>query len=132
MLGGLIDDDIQQSSQKVPILGDIPILGHAFKSERTQKIKRNLMVFIHPRVMEDDKDLRDVSNAKYSYMRAQQIEQANKGISLMPSADAPVLPTYDEALVLPPSFEEYLDKDVLLDQQDGAAENDTEQEADEE
>ena len=132
VLGGLIDDDIQQSSQKVPILGDIPILGHAFKSERTQKIKRNLMVFIHPRVMEDDKDLRDVSNAKYSYMRAQQIEEANKGISLMPSADAPVLPTYDEALVLPPSFEEYLDKDVLLDQQDGAAENDTEQEADEE
>jgi len=132
VLGGLIDDDIQQSSQKVPILGDIPILGHAFKSERTQKIKRNLMVFIHPRVLKDDKDLREVSNAKYSYMRAQQIEQANKGISLMPSAEAPVLPTYDEALVLPPSFEEYLDKDMLLDQGSGAAEEQTEQEADEE
>ncbi|WP_345292039.1 type II secretion system secretin GspD [Kangiella marina] len=129
VLGGLIDDDIQQSSQKVPILGDIPIIGHAFKSERTQKIKRNLMVFIHPRVLKDDKDLRDISNAKYSYMRAEQIEQANKGISLMPSADAPVLPTYDEALVLPPSFEQYLDKEKLLDQK-GEEESENESEED--
>lgn len=114
VLGGLIDDDIQQSSQKVPILGDIPLLGHLFKSERTQKIKRNLMIFIHPTVLKNDEDLRRVSNAKYSYMRAKQIEQANSGISLMPDTDAPILPTYDEALVLPPSFEEYLDKDKLL------------------
>ena len=117
VLGGLIKDDIQQSSQKVPLLGDIPILGHAFKSERTQKTKNNLMVFIHPRVLRDDKDLRDISNAKYSYMRAQQLEQANKGISLMPTVDSPVMPTYDEALVLPPSFEAYMDKEVLLDQE---------------
>ncbi|GAA0205903.1 type II secretion system secretin GspD [Kangiella japonica] len=116
VLGGLIKDDIQQSSQKVPLLGDIPILGHAFKSERTQKTKNNLMVFIHPRVLRDDKDLRDISNAKYSYMRAQQLEQANKGISLMPTVDSPVMPTYDEALVLPPSFEAYMDKEKLLDQ----------------
>ena len=116
VLGGLIKDDIQQSSQKVPLLGDIPILGHAFKSERTQKTKNNLMVFIHPRVLRDDKDLREISNAKYSYMRAQQLEQANKGISLMPTVDSPVMPTYDEALVLPPSFEAYMDKEMLLDQ----------------
>ncbi|AOE49019.1 type II secretion system secretin GspD [Kangiella sediminilitoris] len=115
VLGGLIDDDIQESSQKVPLLGDIPIIGHAFKSQRTQKIKRNLMVFIHPRVLKDDKDLREISNAKYSYMRAQQIEQANRGISLMPSAESPIMPTYDEALVLPPSFEEYLDNEKLLE-----------------
>lgn len=115
VLGGLIDDDIQESSQKVPLLGDIPVLGHLFKSQRTQKIKRNLMVFIHPRVLKDDDDLRRISNAKYSYMRAQQVEQANRGISLMPSAEAPVLPTYDEALVLPPSFEEYLDKEKLIE-----------------
>ena len=130
VLGGLINDDIQQSSQKVPLLGDIPILGHAFKSERTQKIKRNLMVFIHPRVLRDDKDLREVSNAKYSYMRAQQLEQANKGISLMPSAESPVMPTYDEALVLPPSFEEYLDKEKLLEQ-DGAPAEESDAEANE-
>ncbi len=108
VLGGLIDDDIQQSSQKVPILGDIPVLGHAFKSQRTQKIKRNLMIFIHPTVLKDDEELRELSSAKYSYIRAQQIEQANRGISLMPEEDSEVLPTYDEALVLPPTYEEYM------------------------
>jgi general secretion pathway protein D len=70
-------------------------------------------------VLRDDKDLREISNAKYSYMRAEQLEQANKGISLMPSVDAPVMPTYDEALVLPPSFEEYLDKEKLLELEQG-------------
>lgn len=130
VLGGLIKDDIQQSSQKVPLLGDIPILGHAFKSERTQKTKNNLMIFIHPRVLRDDRDLREISNAKYSYMRAQQLEQANKGISLMPTVDSPVMPTYDEALVLPPSFEAYMDKEMLLEQgQD--AESGAEEEANE-
>lgn len=109
VLGGLIDDDIQQSSQKVPILGDIPILGHAFKSQRTQKIKRNLMIFIHPTVLKDDAELRELSSAKYSYIRAQQIEQANRGISLMPEEESEVLPTYDEALVLPPTYEEYME-----------------------
>lgn len=111
VLGGLIDDDIQQSSQKVPILGDIPVLGHAFKSQRTQKIKRNLMIFIHPTVLKDDEELRELSSAKYSYIRAQQIEQANRGISLMPEEESEVLPTYDEALVLPPSYEEYMQEE---------------------
>ncbi len=69
------------------------------------------MVFIHPKVLKDDLQLRQVSSAKYSYMRAQQIEQANRGISLMPGEEAHVMPTYDEALVLPPSFEEYLEKE---------------------
>lgn len=118
VLGGLIDDDIQQSSQKVPILGDIPVLGHAFKSQRTQKIKRNLMIFIHPTVLKDDKELQELSSAKYSYIRAQQIEQANRGISLMPEEEVEVLPTYDEALVLPPTYEEYM-QDGSLEQSEG-------------
>lgn len=124
VLGGLIDDDIQQSSQKVPILGDIPILGHAFKSQRTQKIKRNLMVFIHPTVLKDDEELRELSSAKYSYIRAQQIEQANRGISLMPEEDSEVLPTYDEALVLPPTYEEYMQDDTSQNEDNGEAKED--------
>ncbi|MBD3668199.1 MAG: type II secretion system secretin GspD [Kangiella sp.] len=124
VLGGLIDDDIQQSSQKVPILGDIPVLGHAFKSQRTQKIKRNLMVFIHPTVLKDDEELRELSSAKYSYIRAQQIEQANRGISLMPEEESEVLPTYDEALVLPPTYEEYMQDGALEQDDNGEAKED--------
>ncbi len=115
VLGGLIDDTINESEQKVPLLGDVPIIGNLFKSRGTTKEKRNLMVFIHPRVLKDDLELRKVSSAKYSYMRAQQIEKANRGISLMPDEDVHVMPTYDEALVLPPSFEEYMDEEAKKD-----------------
>ena len=111
VLGGLIDDDIQESSQKVPLLGDIPLVGNLFKSQRTQKIKRNLMVFIHPTVLKDDQEIRELSSAKYSYMRAEQLKKAANGIPLMPEENSTVLPTYDEALVLPPSFEEYLEQE---------------------
>ncbi|NVJ64862.1 MAG: type II secretion system secretin GspD [Gammaproteobacteria bacterium] len=115
VLGGLIDDTINESEQKVPLLGDVPLLGNLFKSRGTTKEKRNLMVFIHPRVLKDDAELRRVSSAKYSYMRAQQLEQLADGINLMPDEDAHVMPTYDEALVLPPSFEEYMDKEAKQD-----------------
>lgn len=115
VLGGLIDDTIDESSQQVPLLGDIPILGNLFKSRGTTKSKRNLMIFIHPRVLKDDLELRQISSSKYSYMRAQQIKEANEGISLMPGEDAHVMPTYDEALLLPPSFEDYLDEESKKD-----------------
>ena len=48
ILGGLIDEDVQESEQKVPLLGDIPILGHLFKSTGNSLRKRNLMVFLTP------------------------------------------------------------------------------------
>ncbi len=118
VLGGLIDDTINESEQKVPLLGDVPLLGNLFKSRGTTKEKRNLMVFIHPRVLKDDAELRQVSSAKYSYMRAQQLEKLADGINLMPGEDAHVMPTYDEALVLPPSFEEYMDKENQQDADD--------------
>lgn len=115
VLGGLIDDTINESEQKVPLLGDIPVVGNLFKSRGTTKEKRNLMVFIHPRVLKDDLELRQISSAKYSYMRAQQLEKLADGISLMPGEDSHVMPTYDEALVLPPSFEEYMDQETNQD-----------------
>ncbi len=119
VLGGLIDDTINESEQKVPLLGDIPLLGNLFKSRGTTKEKRNLMVFIHPRVLKDDAELKRISSAKYSYMRAQQLQKLADGINLMPDEDAHVMPTYDEALILPPSFEEYLDQDAKEDDKKG-------------
>jgi general secretion pathway protein D len=52
VLGGLITDELNESEERVPILGHIPVLGHAFKSNKRQINKRNLMVFIHPRILE--------------------------------------------------------------------------------
>lgn len=106
VLGGLIDDNIQQSESKVPLLGDIPLLGSLFRSTTTQKSKRNLVVFLRPTIIRDSKTLDTTSKRKYSYIRAQQLEMQKRGISLMPEADSPLLPEWNESLALPPSFEE--------------------------
>ncbi|MFK8050298.1 MAG: type II secretion system secretin GspD [Halioglobus sp.] len=56
VLGGLIRDDLSQSVSKIPILGDIPVLGHLFRSSSDEVVKRNLMVFLHPRILHHRKD----------------------------------------------------------------------------
>ncbi|NWO03511.1 MAG: type II secretion system secretin GspD [Idiomarinaceae bacterium] len=110
VLGGLIDEDVQESVSKVPLLGDIPILGKLFSSTSTSKQKRNLMVFIRPTIVRDGKRMRELSSAKYNYMRALQLDERSRGISLMPSEESPLLNDWDSKLTLPPGFDEYLKK----------------------
>ncbi len=110
VLGGLIDEQIQTSSSKVPLLGDIPWLGALFRSQGTTKVKRNLMVFIHPKIVRNGREMNSISHAKYKYMHALQLEQRAKGVPLMPYTDTPELNDWDEALTLPPSFEEVMKK----------------------
>ncbi len=118
VLGGLIDNDVQESTQKVPILGDIPILGNLFKSSATTKRKTNLMVFIRPVIITDTADITNVSSKKYQYMRALQLDQKLRGISLMPFTDPAVLPKWNESLALPPSYEEAAKENELDDLSD--------------
>jgi general secretion pathway protein D len=108
VLGGLIDEDVQESVSKVPLLGDIPILGHLFKSTSTSVRKRNLMVFIRPTIIRDGVTTNEISRKKYQYIRAEQLKRQSQGIPLMPFTDGPSLPEWDEALSLPPSYDEYL------------------------
>ena len=108
VLGGLIDEDVQESVSKVPILGDIPFLGHLFKSTSTSRQKRNLMVFLRPRIVRDGITAGEISSRKYNYIRAEQLKKQEEGVELMPFTDQPVLPEWDSPLTLPPSFEEYL------------------------
>lgn len=108
VLGGLIDEDVQESISKVPILGDIPVLGHLFKSTSTTKSKRNLMIFLKPTIVRDGLTASQLSSRKYNYIRAEQIKADDKGISLMPFTAQPVLPEWDGPLTLPPSFDEYM------------------------
>ena len=126
VLGGLIDEDVQQSESKVPLLGDIPVLGALFRSTSSTKRKRNLMIFIRPTIMRDDGLLSEVSQRKYNYVRAQQLAQGEKGINLMPGAETPAMPEFDETLIIPPTFDEYLQK---KDAQDNGATTPAEQPA---
>ena len=110
VLGGLIDEDIQESVQKVPILGDIPIIGHLFKSTSNSTRKRNLMVFLRATIVRDSTLMTDISEEKYNYIRADQIRKREEGLSLMSNKNMPILPKWQDKLTLPPSFDEYQQK----------------------
>lgn len=117
VLGGLIDDQLIESEQRVPLLGDIPILGWFFSYRSTQKVKRDLMVFLHPRIMRDGKLSNEISTAKYNYMRALQLGVRDRGVALMSDDVSPLLPEMKDFLELPPPYEE-----TPAAQQDGTAE----------
>lgn len=96
VLGGLIDDQAGESVAKVPLLGDIPLLGHLFKSTANKKEKRNLMVFIRPTILRNGLAADGISQRKYNYIRAEQIYRDEQGLSLMPQTAQPILPTYGQ------------------------------------
>mgnify|MGYP006151037269 CR=1 FL=1 len=91
ILGGLIDDNLQESSEKVPLLGDLPILGAAFRYKKSAMVKRNLMVFIRPTIVRDAAVLGAASHGKYTLLRTQQLLQSNDEVMLMPGVMRPVL-----------------------------------------
>lgn len=95
VLGGLIDDTLQVTNQKVPGLGDIPLLGRLFRYDKTQKVKRDLVVFLRPTIVRDDALQARLTGSKYSYIRARQLQRQQKGVDLMPDEEQPVLPELD-------------------------------------
>lgn len=72
VLGGLIQDDVQESETKVPLLGDIPYLGRLFKSTSSTKIKRHLMVFLRSTIVRDARALDGATAEKYRLLRDRQ------------------------------------------------------------
>jgi general secretion pathway protein D len=59
--GGLIADAVSESDEGIPYLKDIPILGHAFKSNSQARVQKNLLIFLTPRIIKDQFDARDVT-----------------------------------------------------------------------
>ncbi|CAI85335.1 MULTISPECIES: type II secretion system secretin GspD [Pseudoalteromonas] len=118
VLGGLIDEDVQESVSKVPLLGDIPILGHLFKSTNTTRRKRNLIVFIRPTIIRDGISMNKLSFNKYNFIRGEQFKQREDGIELMPRTDTPILPEWNDELILPPTYEEHLRKQNAQERKD--------------
>ena len=107
ILGGLIDEDVQESVQKVPLLGDIPFIGHLFKSTSNSTRKRNLMVFLKPQIITDNQVMNEMAKEKYNFIRADQLRKQEEGLSLMSSENLPMLPEWNDDLALPPSFDDY-------------------------
>ncbi|MBA1305571.1 type II secretion system secretin GspD [Stutzerimonas stutzeri] len=80
VLGGLIQDDVTRTNSKVPLLGDIPLLGGLFRSTQETHIKRNLMVFLRPTVIRDRAGLAALSGKKYSDIRVIETDSASPTI----------------------------------------------------
>jgi general secretion pathway protein D len=72
-IGGLLDDNDRRTLQRVPLLGDIPILGNLFRSRGRARARTNLMVFVRPTVLRTAADARAMSARRYDYVRGQQL-----------------------------------------------------------
>ncbi|MCB0414264.1 MAG: type II secretion system protein GspD, partial [Bdellovibrionales bacterium] len=64
VLGGLMSDSVQETIKKVPVLGDLPILGWLFKSKKVDKIKQNLLLFITPKIIRSQEQSSDLLTQK--------------------------------------------------------------------
>lgn len=91
VLGGLIDDQMVDTTEKIPFLGDLPVLGAAFRYRKSNLTKRNLVVFIRPTIVRDDSMLESLSHRKYQFLRAKQILLNKSQDNLLSGRDKPLL-----------------------------------------
>ncbi|MFO7549841.1 MAG: type II secretion system secretin GspD [Haliea sp.] len=98
VLGGLIKDDVQDGSQKVPLLGDIPLLGRLFRSDAVSVVKTNLLIFIRPTIIRDDRQLAGATAEKYRFIRDQQLLRRERGLMFLDDDNVPVLPEWEEQI----------------------------------
>ncbi|WP_159739392.1 type II secretion system secretin GspD [Vibrio atypicus] len=110
VLGGLIDERALESESKVPLLGDIPVLGHLFKSTSTQVEKKNLMVFIKPTIIRDGVTADGITQRKYNFIRAEQLYKADQGLKLMDNSHIPVLPSFGEDISHPAEIQAFVEQ----------------------
>jgi general secretion pathway protein D len=92
VIGGLIEDRFEDTKFKVPLLGDVPVLGALFRSETRSKKRTNLLVFLRPVVMRTAEDASKLSMDRYDYIRSQQQAAQPAPNFLLPINSAPVLP----------------------------------------
>lgn len=74
VLGGLIQDHVKDGVDKVPLLGDIPLFGHLFRSETRNRQKTNLMVFLRPHVLRDSDSADALTGDRYEFIRQRQAD----------------------------------------------------------
>ncbi|MBC7995184.1 MAG: type II secretion system secretin GspD [Rhizobacter sp.] len=108
VLGGLIEDTYTETKNKVPLLGDIPLLGALFRSQTREKKRTNLMVFLRPTVMRSGEAANKLSMDRYDLMRSMQKDAQPERSFVTPINESPTLPPLnsvtqgDKPLSVPP------------------------------
>jgi len=97
VLGGLISDDRLSSNSQVPMLGDIPVLGRAFRSNRESITRKTLFIFLRPTILRDPVDVAANARAQYERLRDQE-SLPTRGFSLLATPPGPRLPTEIEGI----------------------------------
>jgi general secretion pathway protein D len=92
VLGGLIQDQMDNNEARVPGLGRIPLLGRLFRSDGRSKSRTNLMVFLKVTIVRDSESLAGLTAEKYRYLREQQIKQRDGGFMRRKEKHSPLLP----------------------------------------
>lgn len=92
VLGGLIEDRFEHTSSKVPLLGDLPVVGSLFRSESRNRKRTNLMVFLRPVVMRDAESANRLSIDRYDVIRGMQQNAQPARSFVMPINEAPIMP----------------------------------------
>lgn len=92
VLGGLIEDSVNDGVEKVPGLGDIPVVGNLFKYKTRSRAKTNLMIFLRPTVIRNNEQSVNVAADRYGFIRDQQVEQQPEPTVILKNMGAPVLP----------------------------------------
>jgi general secretion pathway protein D len=92
VLGGLMQDTVTESEDRVPVLGAIPLLGNLFKSRSGSRQKSNLLVFLRPRILRDQAATQQVSTKRYDEIREEERTLHKGKITLLPGERQPSLP----------------------------------------
>jgi len=92
VIGGLIQDTVNDGVEKVPVLGDIPVLGALFRYKTRSRVKTNLMIFLKPTLVRNSEDAGTYSGERYDYIRGEQLRAKPKKDAVMPDVDSPILP----------------------------------------
>jgi general secretion pathway protein D len=94
VLGGLVQDEVADGTEKVPILGDIPLLGYLFRYDTRRRQKTNLMLFLRPYVIRDTDDSYSLTLDRYDMMRKLEREAQPESHFGLPSLEGPILPEF--------------------------------------
>src|SRR5204863_1636668 len=92
VLGGLVQDSVTGTQEKVPVLGDIPLIGGLFRYESRKQSKTNLMVFLRPFIVRDEDAARNLAIDRYDNMRKLQEQPVVTHNPLLPDMQSPVAP----------------------------------------